>query len=173
MTVFIFVIFVLYFIPISIGIFILRFLFIWMNRKLIARWTTFVLFLILVVVLSIIVIREYQRRTHTLEFQMNDYYTIEVVATEEESFLEWPVNFSITIKNKKGNELKNLELNTPHGPYLKFYSDTTNQNRLIIRGYNRNTSIDRKVYLQQKPIPCRKNARNEVVITGNFTLKRR
>ncbi len=163
------VILTLYLLPISIGIFILRFILKRLKNKKIANRVSLVLFSILIIIFSIILIRDYKSRTHNLSFQLTSDCIIDVHAIEQESFREWPILFHILIKDSKGNRIEELEFVTPEGPYLKFYIDSVKYNRLVIDGYNQNEGI-------KKYVPTNKfriDKLNEILITENFTLTKK
>lgn len=102
-----------------------------------------------------------------MSFQVSNNCIIDVHAVEQESFMDWPIVFKITIKDSNGNIVDALEFTTPEGPYLKFYLDSLTANRLIIEGYERNVGIEKWVVL--KPDELEQESK-EISITGKFTL---
>jgi len=161
------VLLIVYLFPISIGIFILRFILKRVNNRKIANRVSIVLYTILVGVFSIILIRDYKSRTHNLSFQLTNNCIIDVSAIEQDSFREWPIVFNILIKDSKGNKVEELELITPEGPYLKFHIDSVKFNILVIEGYNRNEGIEKWVNLNTEVM---NQESTEIRITGKFTL---
>ena len=164
------VILILYVLPISIGILILRFILVRLKNKKIANRVSLVLFAMLIIIFSIILIRDYNSRTHNLSFQLTNNCIIDVYATEQGSFREWPILFNILIKDSNGNIVDELEFSTTEGPYLKFYIDSVTVNRLVIEGYNRNVGIEEYVRLNEFKTDVLNQESNEIRITGNFTL---
>ncbi len=163
------VILILYVLPISIGIFILQFNLKRLKNKKIANRVSLVLFSILIIIFSIILIRDYQSRTHNLSFQLTNNCIVDVHAIEQESFREWPILFHIVIKDSTGNKIEEFEFVTPEGPYLKFYIDSVKFNRLVINGYNQNEGIKKYVPINE----FKTDELNEIWITGNFTLTKK
>jgi len=161
------VILILYVFPISIGILILRYILLRLKNKKIANRVSIVLFSTLVIIFSILLIRDYKSRTHNLSFQLTNNCIIDVQAVEQESLMDWLIAFNILIKDSNGNIVDKLEFSTPEGPYLKFYIDSVSSNRLIIEGYERNVGIEKWVVLNTD---VSNQGSKEISITGNFTL---
>lgn len=156
----------LYVLPIAVGIFVVRFVLIKFKNKKIANRVSKALFSLLVMIFILVLVRDYQSRTHNLHCQITNNCLVEVQAIEQESYREWPILFTIIVKNFYGKTIQEFEFTTQNGPYLKFHIDSVNRNRLIIEGYKRNKGFEKIVRIE--------NTKNDEIkefrITGNFEL---
>ena len=138
---FLFVIVIIYGIPISLGIVIIRQLFIKNNKANLARKFTKASFAILALTAIIIVIYDWTERFHYAQFQMNQEFTCYISIEEIDSFLDTPSNFNIKVKDSESNTILKHELEALQGSCLEFFVDVNHPNCLLVKGCDKNIHI--------------------------------
>jgi hypothetical protein len=100
----------------STGIFIIY----WIIRKIfnsvIARKTAVSLSFTAILLLISAYSYYYIHTHHSAEITIGDKYQIELYAVEQESFLDWPIDFKITIIDLRSDLARTFEFHTSEGP---------------------------------------------------------
>lgn len=105
----------------------------------------FIKYLLRIVVVFVILFFVYKTwewyiGTHYLKFDLNKKYYIELTADEiTEAFLDWPIEYEITIKNIETNSTYIYTFFTGEGPYLEFYTSEEFPDQILIKGYGHNS----------------------------------
>lgn len=60
------------------------------------------------------------RNYHSVSGHLEERFNIQITALEHDSFLDWPVDFWITIDALPTQQSITFELNSGHGPYFEF-----------------------------------------------------
>ncbi|NOQ72777.1 MAG: hypothetical protein GQ574_12275 [Crocinitomix sp.] len=118
-------------------------------------------------------------RRHVLEFELGNKFAIVLIATEQEGFLDFPVEFDMEITNLNTAKNVEFEFTSSHGPTMQFCTYPNFPSHIFIHEMNRgsymNWIIDMSTatmetdYGQNKyPI---ENAESCVELTSFFELR--
>ena len=126
--------FILYAIPISIGILALHWVLKKMGRARLATLFRKYLFILLAVGFVAANIVNWKLTHHSMSFTYDDRYKIEVLANEIESFLDWPIEFDVEIVDLKTGACYDFEFESD-GPYYQIL--ISGENVIWLNGYGR------------------------------------
>lgn len=116
---FIAVLLVLYVIPISLGILILYWILKEIGHARAAIFARKSLFSLLLAGFVGVVVYHWIETHHWTKFQLDNQYDVKVSMHEIDAFMDWPIDFKITIRDIEENNKMVVRSNT-NGPYCQF-----------------------------------------------------
>jgi len=130
----------LYGLPVGGCVLLLRMILISVKSRRIANRVTGIIAVVFFLSVTAVAISDYYSRKHSFGFHFNSA-RIEVSALEEDTFMDWPVQFEVTVFNAAGKELKRLQFITTEGPYVRFRSSPAHPDMLLIEGEKGNHGL--------------------------------
>lgn len=85
-----------------------------------------------------IVIYGWLERRHVITFDLDNEYNITLIGTEQESFLDWPIDFYIEVYSKSNNQELTADIGFFDGPYIQFLTSNNHPGIILLNGYNSN-----------------------------------
>ncbi|MFT5819600.1 MAG: hypothetical protein ACI8ZM_000825 [Crocinitomix sp.] len=139
-----FFLFVLIFYCLPISIVILGFR--WVLRKegkeKKAKNFTKYAFIVLLTCLIGFSVADWISRRHVIEFEIGDKYAIVLIATEQEGFLDFPVEFSMEVQALHSENYAEFEFTSSHGPAMQFCTYPDFPSHIFIHEMNRGSYMN-------------------------------
>jgi hypothetical protein len=90
--------------------------------------------------------------THTVYFQLRNDYQMTLTADTRQSFLDYPIEFTLRVHNKNNGRVSKYKLFTGEGPEIRFMAHKKKTNMLFIEGYNDNSNARWELNLEKEEI---------------------
>ena len=81
-------------------------------------------------------------QSHVNQFDLGEKFQITLHSKEEESFLDWPIQFNIHIFDEEKNEEYSYRFFSPGGPLLDFYTADSKPNVILVRMYEWHKGVE-------------------------------
>lgn len=164
---------ILYVIPISLAILLVSFIIQKIGYKDIAQKVKTISLIILIILFILTNAFNWISVRHQIEFEMHGKYEISILAIEQESFLDYPVDFKIEIIDKITKENYKVEISTSDGPFLDFYEVKNSEELIVIKGDKRNAPTKYLINVKEKDIDTYFEENefdliNNIKINGNY-----
>jgi hypothetical protein len=162
------VLLIVYGLPISIIILGIRWVFRKEGKEQLAKNLTRYSFLVLLICLIGVSIAGYVNRRYVFEFNLKDKYAIELIAIQQEGFLDNPVDFYMEIEDLNSGREAEFEFFTGDASAFKFYLDPNATEFIYINGIDSN--IGRSVIIDMSNSSIDNEYDYETYIFENMTL---